>query len=161
MPSFNILEIRSVPGSNANIFPRPAASGSVGGADSSVATPTPPRAKPKPRVLGTPVLARTFPIPYATLRNGSLSKCALVTLCRNDSLVVGRQCFHSCMKHSHSLHCGLEECRQLRWLRDAVIPAGARDGARPTRHFQQGLPGRVFSGIHALRQYRLPAGGGG
>jgi hypothetical protein len=33
------------------------------------------------------LLARTFPIPYATLRNGALSERALVTLGRNDSVV--------------------------------------------------------------------------
>ena len=40
------------------------------------------------------LLARTFPIPYATLRNGTLSERALVTLARNDSFVgmVGIKC---------------------------------------------------------------------
>ena len=33
------------------------------------------------------LLTRTFPIPYATLRNGSLSERALVTLGRNDNVV--------------------------------------------------------------------------
>ena len=31
------------------------------------------------------LLARTFPIPYAPLRNGALSERALATLARNDS----------------------------------------------------------------------------
>jgi hypothetical protein len=60
-------------GQQCNIFPRPARP------QEAWAEQIPPS-----------LLARTFPIPYATFRNGALSDRALVTLGRNDS-VVGRQ----------------------------------------------------------------------
>jgi hypothetical protein len=72
MRSLNTQEIRQVPASSTTLFLglRP---------QEAWAEQIPPS-----------LLARTFPIPYATLRNGSLSERALVTLGRNDSMVGDR-----------------------------------------------------------------------
>ena len=74
MPSFNTQENSISNGQQRNIFPRPVASGSVGGADSSIAT----RAH----------VSHSLP-PLCGVRNGALSERTLVTLGRNDSMAGG------------------------------------------------------------------------